>query len=273
MLPQGNSKNNIERFSGFADVYDQYRPEAPEFVVNILTGYLERKPNLVMDVGCGTGLSTLIWKDHAEQVIGVEPNDDMRSKAEDKLRMAANADHITFVSGYSNQLNTSDDSVDIITCSQSFHWMEPISTLNEAYRVLQRGGIFAVYDCDWPPVVNWRLEQEYLQLIDHADALVAQCTDKEIQAVKRNKNEHLQVIQESEKFRYTREIVFHHSEACDAERFVGLALSQGGIQTVFKLGIEGLDLAIESFRSSVTEHFKGNSMDIVFSYRLRLGIK
>ncbi|MNN75257.1 hypothetical protein D3C81_1915480 [compost metagenome] len=117
------------------------------------------------------------------------------------------------------------------------------------------------------------MEQEYLQLIDQADVLIAQCTHKETQAVKRNKNEHLQVIQKSEKFRYSREIVFHHSEVCDAERFVGLALSQGGIQTVFKLGINDLNPAIESFRSSANEYFKGKSLEIVFSYRLRLGVK
>ncbi|MBA9084860.1 ubiquinone/menaquinone biosynthesis C-methylase UbiE [Fontibacillus solani] len=273
MSPEGNSINNVERFSGFAAIYDQHRPEAPEAIVSILTDYLEHRPDLVMDVGCGTGLSTLIWRDHAEQIIGVEPNDDMRSKAEDKLSVTNNAGHITFVQGYSNQLDTPDESVDIITCSQSFHWMEPVSTLKEGQRVLKQGGIFAVYDCDWPPVVNWRLEEEYLHLIQQADALIAQFTEKESQAVKRNKDEHLQALRNSKAFRYTREIVFHHIERCDAERYVGLALSQGGLQTVFKLGLEQLNPSIETFRTNAQQFFNGKPRDIMFSYRLRLGIK
>ncbi|KAF9110559.1 hypothetical protein BGX30_007931, partial [Mortierella sp. GBA39] len=125
---------NIERFSGYGDIYDRYRPAAPPLVTSLLTGYLQRKPELVLDLGCGTGLSTLVWKKHADQVIGIEPNDDMRSVAESKLEQMTDAAHIRFMAGYSNQLAISSETADIITCSQSFHWMEPASTLSEAAR-------------------------------------------------------------------------------------------------------------------------------------------
>ncbi|RCX16437.1 methyltransferase family protein [Fontibacillus phaseoli] len=273
MIPEGNLQSNIERFSGFAELYDQHRPEAPELVADILTAYLEKRPELVLDLGCGTGLSTWIWRDRAEQIIGVEPNDDMRSKAEEKRRGISGSDHVSFVSGYSNHLGASDASVDIITCSQSFHWMEPVSTLNEAHRVLRRGGIFAAYDCDWPPVLSWELEKAYMQLTGKADELIEQSADQEKQAVKRNKNEHLSSLEQSGLFRYTREIVFHNKETCDAERYVGLALSQGGLQTVFKLGMTELNPEIESFRHQAREYFNGESKEILFSYRMTLGIK
>ncbi|MCA1294594.1 class I SAM-dependent methyltransferase [Paenibacillus sp. alder61] len=274
MIPEGNSKENIERFSGFAELYDRYRPEAPQLVVELLGNYLGRKPDLVMDLGCGTGLSTLIWGGRAERVIGVEPNADMRSEANRKLKGAAGpAERITFVPGYSNRLDTPDNSVDIITCSQSFHWMEPVSTLKEAHRVLKRGGVFAIYDCDWPPVLNWELEKEYLELTEKADDLVKRTMDKADQAVKRDKNGHLGALRDSGAFRFTREIVFHNAEHCDAERFIGLALSQGGIQTVFKLGLTALDSELETFRKHVEDFFQGESREIWFGYRLRLGVK
>ena len=41
-------------------------------------------------------------------------------------------------------------SADIVTCSQSFHWMEPEPTLAEIARILRPGGVFAAYDYDWP---------------------------------------------------------------------------------------------------------------------------
>ncbi|SDM55208.1 hypothetical protein SAMN05216191_11421 [Paenibacillus jilunlii] len=42
MIPAGNSKPNIERFLGFQDEYDRYRPEAPPIVIERLTRYLGR---------------------------------------------------------------------------------------------------------------------------------------------------------------------------------------------------------------------------------------
>lgn len=115
-VPEGNRVSNVQRFSGFEDTYDRHRPEAPEEVVTLLTGYLSRRPSLVVDLGCGTGLSSFVWKDAADRIIGVEPNDDMRGKALAKLHSLteqganghAHSGAITFVSGYSNQLALPD---------------------------------------------------------------------------------------------------------------------------------------------------------------------
>lgn len=74
-------KNNVERFAGFGALYDQNRPSAPQEVVEILTTYLRSNPQTVVDVGCGTGLSSLIWLNKAEHIIGFEPSDDMREVA------------------------------------------------------------------------------------------------------------------------------------------------------------------------------------------------
>lgn len=273
MIPEGNVKSNVERFSGFEDVYDKYRPEAPQKAVEILTLYLGRKPSVVMDLGCGTGLSTFIWKEHADRVIGVEPNQDMIGKAREKLSSMNGASHLSFVQGYSNQLEMESNTVDIITCSQSFHWMEPASTLKEVYRVLGEGGVFAAYDCDWPPTVSWMIENEYIRLLDKVDAVLARIAKEDDKVRKWDKEEHLQNLRNSGAFRFTKEIVFHNTEKCDAERYVGLALSQGGLQTVLKLGSSELDADIEAFRGKVAEHFRGKTLDVLFSYRMRLGVK
>ncbi|KOP66029.1 SAM-dependent methyltransferase [Bacillus sp. FJAT-18019] len=281
-IPEGNLASNVNRFTGFEDTYDQHRPEAPQEVVTLLTEYLMRRPSLVVDLGCGTGLSTFAWKDVAGQVIGVEPNDDMRGKAISKLASlqtaAGNGNDvhsadIQFVSGYSNQLALPDGSADIITCSQSFHWMDPSSTLKEAARVLRDEGIFAVYDCDWPPSLTWKVEQAYHELIEQTEAIISQNVAAQEQAYKGNKNEHLKHIRDSGFFRFSKEIVFHHIEPFTAERYTGLAVSQGGIQTVFKLGSSELDDRIAHFHALVEEQFQGRTLPLMLSYRMRLGIK
>src|SRR3954468_18624988 len=70
---------NVERFMGFADVYDAYRPRPPLAVLDILTQLAQApQPALVVDLGSGTGLSTAIWAGRAAEVVGVEPSADMR---------------------------------------------------------------------------------------------------------------------------------------------------------------------------------------------------
>ncbi|MGW9530856.1 class I SAM-dependent methyltransferase [Paenibacillus terrae] len=275
MIPEGNLQSNVDRFNGFADDYDQHRPEAPSLVVEIITRYLERKVELVADIGCGTGLSTFIWKDAARQIVGIEPNPDMRGKAQRKLETAGatTADSISFKSGFSNSLPFEDGTVDVITCSQSFHWMDPVSTLREAGRVLAQGGVFAAFDCDWPPVLQWEIEQAYAQLIAEADEILKREAPVEQQAHKWSKDQHLANLRSSGQFRYTQEIVFHNHEQCDAARYIGLVLSQGGIQTLFKLGNRALDEDLARFVKLVEDHFQDRTLDILFSYRMRLGVK
>ncbi|WP_028612812.1 class I SAM-dependent methyltransferase [Paenibacillus harenae] len=266
-------QSNIDRFSGFENDYDRHRPKAPETVVEILSNYLGRKPGVVADVGCGTGLSSFVWKERAERVIGFEPNDDMRGKALEHLSGLTNAEHISFQKGYSDQLALESSSVDIVTCSQSFHWMEPVSTLREFARVLREGGIFAAYDCDWPPTLHWQVEAAYKRLIDKSEAIIAIHVPEKYRASKRDKEQHLTQIRNSGLFRFSKEIVFDNKEQCDAKRYFGLAVSQGGIQSVFKLGSTGLDQEIKAYQSIVENYFAGRTLDVMFSYRMRLGVK
>jgi len=273
MMPEGNRKSNIERFSGFADVYDSFRPQAPLQAVELITLYLGRRPERVVDLGCGTGLSSFSWRGHAGQIVGIEPNGDMLAKALEKAEEPGNEADVSFLAGYSNQLPFASQSVDVVTCSQSFHWMEPFGTLAEAARVLTPGGIFAAYDCDWPVCIGWELEMAYSRLIAKADLIIEETLQDDSKAVKRSKDQHLKNMQDSGVFRYTREVVFHNKEICDAPRYLGLALSQGGIQTVFKLGTGALDNELEEFAALVDGHFQGRSLELLFSYRMRLGVK
>ena len=100
-----NHQSNVDRFLGFQELYDAHRPAAPQKVKELLTLYLGKKPELVMDVGCGTGLSTFIWGGAANRVMGIEPNSDMRLKAEEKLGSAEpSGTAFSFRAGYSNDL-------------------------------------------------------------------------------------------------------------------------------------------------------------------------
>lgn len=264
--------NNVQRFAGFGTLYDQNRPTAPEEVVTILTHYLQNKPQTVVDVGCGTGLSSFLWLNAAQQIIGVEPSDDMRAVAIGKWEAMNNPEQLRFVKGFSHEIELPDASADIITCSQSFHWMEPQTTLREFARILRPGGVFAAYDCDWPPAFNWQIEEAFLKLHALGNARAEQLAPKEEHAHKWSKEEHLHQISSSGLFRYSRELVFHNWETCSADRYVNLALSQGGLQTALKWGADDLQAEISAFRELVAQAFGGEEREIMFSYRMRMGV-
>src|SRR5438034_10635455 len=82
---------NVERFMGFAEHYDAYRPSMPPVIIDMLTQLARMpRPRRVVDLGSGTGLSTRIWTDRADEVIGIEPSDDMRRQAEARSAELAN---------------------------------------------------------------------------------------------------------------------------------------------------------------------------------------
>ena len=249
---------NIDRFSGFTDLYNASRPVPPEIITEIILMYSPSLPELVIDIGSGTGLSTIIWKDIARNAIGIEPNDDMRKTAQ------LSAPDIVFQDGYSNQTGLADGCADIVTISQAFHWMDIPTTLDEVYRVLKPGGVLAVYDCDWPPCVDWMVEQA-------ENALIRKCNAVMPPASKNDKSAHLRRLREYGRFAFVREAVCHSVEPCTPERMMGIALSQGSVQGALKVDASiqnDVDAFCDSVRERCPEHF-----DIVFSYRIRLAVK
>jgi hypothetical protein len=84
-------------WTGIAANYDRARPSPPPALLDLLTQVIDRpRPALVVDLGSGTGLSTVVRAERAERVIGIEPNADMRDEALRKLASLPhpNAAHI-----------------------------------------------------------------------------------------------------------------------------------------------------------------------------------
>ena len=257
---------NANRFTGFADIYENSRPTVPAHAIEIITGYLGQKPNTVVDLGCGTGLSTRAWTGCCDRVIGVEPSEDMLNVARTKSSGA-----VSFIKAYSDNTGLPDNSADVVVCSQSFHWMNPADTLSEVNRILKKGGVFAAVDCDWPPVCSADAEIAYTNLFNKVRIIEEE--DQEIHKTfhRWSKSNHLKNIIDSGYFKYCREIVFDNAEACDVERFLSLAKSQGSLQTILKLSPQLIEKDYISFQKAIRRSFTDTK--VIFCYRMRIGIK
>src|ERR671935_1699767 len=121
--------------AGFGARYDASRPKPEPALLDLLCRAVGlARPRLVVDLGSGTGLSTFVWADRAEQVVGVEPNPEMRRHAE-----ARGAENVSFVDRFADESGLDDGCADIVTIAHAFNWMDPGPTLAEVARVLRPG--------------------------------------------------------------------------------------------------------------------------------------
>lgn len=263
-----HSTENGNRFSGFSDIYNSARPAVPEYPIQILTRYLQRRPQTVVDIGCGTGLSTFVWQNHCNKVIGIEPNEDM-------LRVAhqLNNDKVSFIRAYSNETNLPSELADIVVCSQSFHWMEPTSTLFEIHRILNSGGIFATIDYDWPPVSCWSVEKACIELNSLTNQIEKEHTMNNPGVTRWDKTAHLDNIRATTLFRFTREIVFANTETCTADRLYAMALSQSALQYALKHCPTQIEPKLAEYKELLDNTYGQEPFEVDFCYRMRIGIK
>jgi ubiquinone/menaquinone biosynthesis C-methylase UbiE len=226
-------------------------------------------PALVVDLGSGTGLSTAIWAERAQHVIGIEPNADMRTQAVRKVEDHPYAAHIEYREGVAHQTGLPDGCANIVTAAQSFHWMEPTSTLAEIARILRPGGLFAAYDYDWPPTINWELD------------LLAQEVGKRLVELVRerglaqnlkiwSKDRHLDRMRESAHFRFTREVLLHHIEQGDAARFLEMTRSNA-FSHQFQFTEQ--EIGFERLSSAAFQSLGSKPIPWYVSYRVRIGVK
>jgi SAM-dependent methyltransferase len=252
---------------GFAEHYDRYRPAPPAALLDVLTAYARvDRPVLVVDLGSGTGLSTRAWAARAEEVVGVEPNARMKAVAEQRTHEP----NVRYVEAYADATGLPAERADLVTCSQSFHWMDAEPTLAEAARLLRPGGVFAAYDYDWPPSVDWEVEAALEALFERLDGMAVREGRKRFGGRKAN---HLARLQESGRFRFAREVYLHAVEETDAERLLGLAKSMGPSAALHDLGYSDEEIGFGEVVRVVERCLGGGTQTCWLGYRVRLGVK
>jgi SAM-dependent methyltransferase len=134
--------DSTQRFSDRVEAYVKFRPGYPvELVQTLLQITMLGKDAVVADIGSGTGMLTRLLLDQGLSVFAIEPNANMRKAAEVLL---ADYPHLTSIDAPAENTGLADNSLDLITAAQAFHWFNNATTKTEFRRILKTGGKLAL---------------------------------------------------------------------------------------------------------------------------------
>jgi len=258
------NKINFEQWNGLSEKYHNDRPIPPEVITTIIMSWLQKKPETVVDVGSGTGLSTVIWNDIANKIIGIEPNDDMRDTAKKNNDHA----HIDFKKGLANDTGLPSVFADVITVSQAFHWMDIDSTLSEFYRLLKPDGVLAIYDFIMPPVVNWEVEMASSTLREVFSDIVY---SQETPPVHNDKSTYNDRIVSFGKFRCSRRVEFHKTEIMTPEKIATFLICISNAYFAIQTD-PSLRKRVNDFFDFVTCKINGE-VEVIIPYQMIIAVK
>lgn len=132
------SSDSTQRFTSRVDDYVKYRPRYPVAVVSTLRDKIGLRADWqVADIGSGTGISAELFLSNGNRVFAVEPNEAMRTAAENLLGASAN---FKSINGTAEATTLPNHSIDLIVAAQAFHWFNIDAFRAESLRILKPGG-------------------------------------------------------------------------------------------------------------------------------------
>ncbi|XP_055926103.1 putative methyltransferase DDB_G0268948 isoform X1 [Argiope bruennichi] len=144
-----------------ARAYSRYRPEPPQELLDIIIRYLSEKfpkPfDLAVDVGCGTGQSTIVLAPYFNSVIGCDISKSQLKEAA-YYRKARN---INYSISPAENLPVADLSTQLLTAGTCLHWLDAQVFFKEADRVLAPDGVLAIYSSNSNYPVSEDEEKNY----------------------------------------------------------------------------------------------------------------
>jgi ubiquinone/menaquinone biosynthesis C-methylase UbiE len=194
------------RFSDRVEEYAKYRPTYPAVAIDAILADLSG--TVVADIGAGTGISSRLLADRGLQVWAIEPNAAM---------IAGIADHpqIQRQTASAESTGLADQSVDLITAFQAFHWFKHDEALVEFHRILKPHGRIAVVWNDRDHSDDFsRRYGEVLQSVSDKPVGIERMIDT------------IALLQDSQLFAQVSQLDFRHEQHLDVAGLLGLAKSR-----------------------------------------------
>lgn len=140
------------------EFYQQFRPYYPSVLFEDLSLRVKQRkippPFRVVDIGCGTGHSTIsaLASDLPLQILGMDPDLSMLEKANANKKNTSLPPHqsLEFIQGRGESTGLPCQSVDLILVGSAFHWMDPNEASQEFCRILAPSGWIRIFEYQFP---------------------------------------------------------------------------------------------------------------------------
>ncbi len=206
--------NPTGRFSGLASLYAKCRPDYPPEAIDFIVTRCGLGPQaLLVDVGCGTGISARLVAGRGLPVLGIEPNADMRARAESEPP-PPDCPTPRYQDGRAEATGLPDGCADVVLAAQAFHWFAPAAALAEFARILKPGG--------WVALV-WN-ERDETDPFTAAYGAAVRAT-RHAAAVEGPRGRAGEVLLHDPRFEGGERVVFGHAQVVDQDGLLGRAFS------------------------------------------------
>ena len=129
---------NPDAFRGAAYYYSRFRPSIPVEVVDYVRDRFKLDgTSVLLDMGCGTGISTFAFAPCFARAVAFDTNDEMlaqaRARQPESLR-------IEWQSRSDRDVTPSEGPYRLATACRSFNWMDQYPLLAKLHHILEPGG-------------------------------------------------------------------------------------------------------------------------------------
>ncbi|XJS11365.1 class I SAM-dependent DNA methyltransferase [Aerococcaceae bacterium WGS1372] len=173
-------------FSQIADVYDRFNDlSVYEYWVDFTLNSLNRKPQKMLDVACGTGWFTQLMSPFVDHITAIDIDEDMLAIARQEV---GPVDNIEFIYGDMTELQPYYEQFELVSCYlDSLCFLDDFESvskaLDEMYKCLAPGGVL-LFDV-WTPnqIINNFDGFEYFDQDDKATLIWESAIDEDQLAV------------------------------------------------------------------------------------------
>jgi SAM-dependent methyltransferase len=143
------------RAGSFGDDAEQYDRARPAYPANLIDHLARDQPQLVLDVGCGTGIASRLFGARGCGVVGVEPDP--------RMAAVARREGLTVEEGRFEAWDPAGRRFDLVVSAQAWHWIDPTAGARKAGEALRAGGRIGVFwnRADPPDEVRAALDAAY----------------------------------------------------------------------------------------------------------------
>ena len=124
-------------FSGHAATYAKCRPGYPKELIEYIVSFVPDR-DTAWDCATGNGQAAVLLAEHFNHIFATD-------LSKEQLLHAKEHPKITYSQGPAEHTDFADNTFDLITVAQAYHWFDQPTFCKEAKRVSKPGGIVAIW--------------------------------------------------------------------------------------------------------------------------------